>query len=64
MKFGVHIPVKKLDADKLISALSKIQTNEVRNNAAAIGGQIRNEKGLENAVNEIEKYFNEAATGN
>lgn len=64
MKFGVHIPVKKLHADKLISALTKIQTNEVRNNAAAIGQQIRNENGLENAMNEIEKFFNEGLAEN
>ncbi|QEC79225.1 glycosyltransferase [Mucilaginibacter ginsenosidivorax] len=64
MKFGVHIPVKKLDANKLISALSKIQTSEVKNNATAIGREIRNEKGLENAVNEIEKFFNDVDTGN
>jgi sterol 3beta-glucosyltransferase len=64
MKFGVHIPVKKLNADKLISALTKIQTSEVKNNAAAIGRQIRNEKGLENAVNEIEKFFNEEPAEN
>ncbi|HMI03121.1 MAG TPA: glycosyltransferase [Pedobacter sp.] len=53
---GAHIPVKKLTADKLISALSKVQTEEVRN-VAIIGEQIRNENGLENAINEIENYF-------
>jgi len=58
MKFGVHIPVKKLDAHKLISALTKVQTNEIRTNAAIIGRQIRDENGLENAVKEIENYFN------
>ncbi|TWJ03341.1 sterol 3beta-glucosyltransferase [Mucilaginibacter frigoritolerans] len=57
MNIGVHIPVKKLTAEKLISALTKVQTTEVKNNAAAIGHQIRNENGLENAVNEIEKFF-------
>ena len=57
MKLGVHIPVKKLTADKLISALTKVQTNEIKNNAAIIGQQIRNENGLENAINEIENFF-------
>ena len=56
-KLGVHIPVKKLNSDKLIKALAKVQTAEIKNNVAVTGQQIRNEKGLENAVNEIEKYF-------
>jgi UDP:flavonoid glycosyltransferase YjiC (YdhE family) len=58
MKLGVHIPVKKLNADKLIAALIKVQTEEIRYNVAITGEQIRDENGLENAVNEIEKYFN------
>lgn len=58
MNLGVHIPVKKLKADKLIAALAKVQTEEVKYNVTKIGRQIRNENGLENAVNEIEKYFN------
>jgi sterol 3beta-glucosyltransferase len=54
---GEHIPVKKLTADRLISALAKVQTEEVRNNVAVIGEQIRNEDGVGNAVREIESYF-------
>jgi UDP:flavonoid glycosyltransferase YjiC (YdhE family) len=59
MRLGVHIPVKKLNAQRLISALTKVQTNEVRNNVTIIGRQIRNENGLKNAINEIENYFNQ-----
>jgi sterol 3beta-glucosyltransferase len=58
MKLGVHIPIKKLNSDKLITALTKVQTREIRNNVEMVGQQVRNENGLENAVNEIEKYFN------
>ncbi|MES2376264.1 MAG: glycosyltransferase [Bacteroidota bacterium] len=54
---GAHIPVKKLTADKLTAALTKVDTDEVRNNVAIIGQQIRNERGLENAIREIENYF-------
>ncbi|MES2428014.1 MAG: glycosyltransferase [Bacteroidota bacterium] len=61
---GVHIPVKKLTTDKLISALTKIQTNEVKDQVAIIGSQIRNENGLENAVNELEKFFMETIPKN
>ena len=57
MKLGVHIPVKKLTSENLISALKKVQTDEIKNSVLTIGQQIRNENGLENAVNEIEKYF-------
>jgi sterol 3beta-glucosyltransferase len=56
-KIGAHIPVKKLTADKLITAITKVQTEEVKKNAAVIGEQIRNENGLENAIREIENYF-------
>lgn len=56
-KLGVHIPIKKLKAENLISAIIKVQTAEIKNNIITIGRQIRNENGLENAVNEIEKYF-------
>lgn len=57
-KLGIHIPVKLLTADKLISAIRLSQSNEIKNNVSRVGEQIRNEKGLENAVNEIEKHFN------
>ena len=58
-KLGVHIPVKTLSADKLISAIQKVQAKEIENNVSTVGQQIRNENGLDNAITEIEKYFNE-----
>lgn len=64
MNLGVHIPAKKLNAEKLISALAKIQQTEVKNCVAIASLQIRNENGLENAINEIEKYFNETLLDN
>ena len=59
MNLGVHIPVKSLTSDKLISAIQHVQTDEIKNNVLRIGQSIRNENGLENAINEIEKYFNQ-----
>ncbi len=56
-KLGVHIPVKSLTADKLISAIQKVQIIEIKNNVSAVGQQIINENGLENALSEIEKYI-------
>jgi sterol 3beta-glucosyltransferase len=58
-RLGIHIPVKSLSADKLISAIQKIQTDEIKNNVSTVGQQIRNENGLDNAITEIEKYFND-----
>lgn len=56
-KLGAHIPVKTLTSGRLIAALQTVSTDEVKNNVAAVGKQIRIEKGLENAVREIEAYF-------
>jgi UDP:flavonoid glycosyltransferase YjiC (YdhE family) len=60
-KLGVHIPVKKLTSEKLISAIQQVQTNEIKENVALIGQAIINENGLYNAVNEIEHYFKQIA---
>lgn len=58
-KLGVHIPVKTLSADNLISAIQKVQAKEIGNNLSTVGQQIRNENGLDNTITEIEKYFND-----
>jgi sterol 3beta-glucosyltransferase len=57
MKLGVHIPLKKLNANKIITAIKTAQTEEIKQNVFNTGAKIRNENGLKNAVNEIEKYF-------
>jgi sterol 3beta-glucosyltransferase len=56
-KLGTHIPAKSLTADKLLSAIQNVQTDEIKNNVSIIGQQIRNENGIDKAINEIEKYF-------
>ncbi len=58
-KIGIHIPAKNLTGENLISAIQKVQINEIKNNVSAVGQQIRSENGLDNAINEIEKYFND-----
>jgi UDP:flavonoid glycosyltransferase YjiC (YdhE family) len=58
-KLGIHIPVKSLTTDKLISAIQLSQTDEIKNSVMKVGQAIRNENGLENAINEIENYFND-----
>jgi sterol 3beta-glucosyltransferase len=59
-KLGFHIPAKSLTINKLISAIELAQTIEIKNNVLAIRQQIRNENGLDNAIIEIENYFNAA----
>lgn len=58
-KLGFHIPAKSLTADKLISTIRLVQTDEIKHNIFTVGQAIRNENGLDHAVNEIEKYFGE-----
>jgi sterol 3beta-glucosyltransferase len=58
-KLGLHIPAKKITAGKLIDAIRRVQTEEIRNNVLRTGEAIRNEKGLDNAVAAIERYFNQ-----
>jgi UDP:flavonoid glycosyltransferase YjiC (YdhE family) len=58
-KLGIHIPAKLLTTDKLISAIRIVQTDEIKNKVFTVGQAIRNENGLDNAITEIEKYFND-----
>lgn len=56
-KLGVHISAKKLTAQRLITAIDKAQSSEIRNNVFRIGEIIRNENGLDIAVSAIEVFF-------
>jgi UDP:flavonoid glycosyltransferase YjiC (YdhE family) len=56
-QLGVHIPKKKLTTNKLILAIKAAQTETVKQAVLKMGAQLRNENGLANALNEIEKYF-------
>ncbi|MDB5007927.1 MAG: UDP:flavonoid glycosyltransferase YjiC, YdhE family [Mucilaginibacter sp.] len=57
MSLGVHIPLKKLNAARVIAAIKTAQTEAVKQNVLKMGAKIRNENGLQTAVDEIEKYF-------
>jgi len=54
---GAHIPVRKLTSEKLLKGIRFAQSAEVATNVYAMGERIRNEKGTERAVAEIEGYF-------
>jgi sterol 3beta-glucosyltransferase len=57
LKLGAHLPAKSIKADKLLTAINDVQSEEIKSNVIKMGHQIRNENGLENAVREIEHYF-------
>ena len=57
-KLGAHIPVKRLTLAKLVSAITYVQSATVKKNVAKLSQQLNKERGVENAVREIEKYFN------
>ncbi|HEY4109557.1 glycosyltransferase [Puia sp.] len=54
---GIHIPVKKLTSEKLMAGIRQVQSTEVGRKVTTTGERIRNEKGTEHAVEEIERYF-------
>jgi sterol 3beta-glucosyltransferase len=56
---GAHIPVRKLTSEKLIAGIRAVQSAEIVRCVAAMGERIRNEKGTERAVDEIERYFSD-----
>lgn len=55
---GAHVPFQKLDAGKLIDAINMVQSPSVKERVKEMGIKIRGEKGLENAAQAIEDYFN------
>jgi sterol 3beta-glucosyltransferase len=56
-KLGVHLPFKKLSAQKLLSAIEKTQDPEILQNAFDIGEKISREDGLRQTIDTLEKYF-------
>jgi UDP:flavonoid glycosyltransferase YjiC (YdhE family) len=53
------IPVRKLTADRLISALARSQEEAVRSASEELGHRIRAEAGVSRAVEIIEKHVRE-----
>ncbi|MDB4901155.1 MAG: hypothetical protein JWQ63_436 [Mucilaginibacter sp.] len=54
---GIHIPFKKLTAQKLLKAIEISQTPEMRKSVSETGEKINNEDGLKIALDAIENYF-------
>jgi UDP:flavonoid glycosyltransferase YjiC (YdhE family) len=55
---GVHIPWKKLNALLLMNAINAVSDQKIIEKAAFTGEKLQKETGIENALREIEKYFN------
>jgi len=56
-KLGVHIPFKKLTAQKLLAAINKTQSPEIKSNAFGIGKEISREDGLQKTIEALEDYL-------
>jgi sterol 3beta-glucosyltransferase len=54
---GVHIPIKKLTTQKLLSAIEKTQTPAIQQKAIETGEKINRENGMKKAIDRLEKYF-------
>jgi sterol 3beta-glucosyltransferase len=61
---GEHIRFKDLDKEKLLQAIRQLRLDDKKKNAAAMGKLVREEKGLQSAVNLIEKYLSSAPVYN
>jgi sterol 3beta-glucosyltransferase len=57
MGLGVHIPFKKLTAQKLLTAINRAQEPSIKKNVLATGDRINEEDGLGSAIAAIEEYF-------
>jgi sterol 3beta-glucosyltransferase len=54
---GVHLPWRKLNAQRLIKAIEETSTPDLTRQAAVMGEKFSKEDGVTNAVNYIENYF-------
>lgn len=58
-KLGVHIPIKRLNSRKFLSAIKRVQNEKMMKNFIAFTECIKKEDGLIKTSNEIENYFNQ-----
>lgn len=58
-KLGYHLPFKKLSPEKLLRAINAAEDQKIKEACRTTAAAIRAEDGLDNAVNLLEKYFNQ-----
>jgi sterol 3beta-glucosyltransferase len=56
-RLGAHIPSKQLSTEKLLKAITFVQTLQIIKNVNNVGEAIDGEDGLKNTVAAIEQYF-------
>jgi UDP:flavonoid glycosyltransferase YjiC (YdhE family) len=61
MGVGRYIPFKELTKDKLKELLKRIDDDKVKNRAATLGSKMRQEDGVDTAVQAIDQYLTTAS---
>jgi sterol 3beta-glucosyltransferase len=56
-KLGIHIPFKKVTAQKLLSGIEKTEGPDMQQNVVKMGERINQEDGLRQTIDVLEKYF-------
>lgn len=54
---GIHVPFKKLTGQKVLNAIKKADTEEVRTAARYTGTLMEKEDGVQQAISKLEAYF-------
>ena len=54
---GVHIPFKKLNTQKLLSAIEKTHDPEMKQNAIEMSERISSENGMKKAIDALQNCF-------
>jgi sterol 3beta-glucosyltransferase len=60
LNVGAHIRFKDLEKNKLIAAIRRLQADEVKQNAQILGKKVKEENGLQAAIDLIEQYSSRA----
>ena len=56
-KLGVHIPYKKVNSQNLISAINKVQVQDIVDNVREFGKKLREENGIEKLLGYLIQFF-------
>jgi sterol 3beta-glucosyltransferase len=56
-KLGVHIPFKKITIRKLLQAIEKTETPELKKNARNTSEMINGQDGINTTIDALENYF-------
>lgn len=59
---GIHVPFKKITTSRILEAITKTKSQEMKQKASALGEQLRKEDGTVYAIRSLEKYFGYAGS--